>query len=175
MNFTKIDTIAAIDVGVGGAISHWRNDGNISVVNMPKDLKALNGYIAYLKSISENPIVFIEHVQMRPQDAVGGKQFGIVKMLKNYHQIETIVKTNHLPLIPVLPRTWQSRLKIYVRGEDYQVRKKRLKQIAASDYPQIKVTIKNCDALLILKFARFMLQNDPNWVTERFPEDFELF
>ena len=174
MDFSKIDTILGIDPGMGGAIAMWR-DNKISTVYMPKTLKDLNDYLHYVEEISEDPIVFVEHVQMRPQDSQGGKQFGIVKMLKQYHQLESYIKSNHLALIPAYPITWQTRLKIHIKGEDYQQRKKRFKEIAQEWNPDIKVTLKNCDALLILKFGRFMLQNDPKWVSERFPQDYKLF
>lgn len=173
MDYTIFDTIVAIDVGLGGAIAMWR-DGRITVVKMPRDLRELSRYIEYIQSISKNPIVFCEHVQMRPQDSQGGKQFGIVKMLKNYHQIETLIKSKSMPFIPVLPITWQTRLKIYIRGEDYQERKKRLKKISQDFHPELKVTLKTCDALLILRFARHMMQNETAWIDERFPRDYKL-
>lgn len=174
MDYSIIDTIIAIDVGAGGAIAMWR-DGKITVVNMPKNLTDLSEYIGYIKSISHKPILFCEHVQMRPQDSQGGKQFGIIKMLKNYHQIEALIKNAHLPFIPVVPRTWQSKLKIHISREDYQVRKKRYKNIAQEWHKELKVTLKNCDALLILRFARYVLQNEPKWIDERFPRDYMLF
>jgi hypothetical protein len=111
---------------------------------------------------------------MRPSDSKGGKQFGIVKMLKNYHQIETLIKGSRMPFIPVMPITWQTRLKIYIKGEDYGERKKRLKEISQGFYPELKVTLKTCDALLILRFARHMLQNETAWIDERFPKDYML-
>jgi len=173
MDYTKIDTIIAIDVGLGGAIAMWR-DGKITVVKMPREFNDLARYIEYVKSISENPIVFCEHVQMRPNDSKGGKQFGIVKMLKNYHQIETLIRGSRMPFIPVMPITWQTRLKIYIKGEDYQERKKRLKEISQGFHPELKVTLKTCDALLILRFARYMMQNETSWIDERFPKDYML-
>ena len=174
MDFSTIDTVVGIDPGKGGAIAMWR-DGKITAVNMPKTLKELNDYLHYIEEISVKPIVFIEHVQARPSDMIGGKGFGIIKMLKQYNEVTAYIKSNHLPLIPTYPISWQSKLKIKVKGEDYDTRKKRFNKIAKEWHPEIKVTLKNCDSLLLLRFGRFMLENNPDWVTERFPEDYELF
>lgn len=174
MQLNNIDTVVGIDPGIGGAIAMWRG-GKISVVCMPKTLKDLNDYLHYIEEISENPIVFLEHVQARPDDMKGGKAFGIIKMLKQYNELTAYIKSNHLPLIPSYPITWQTKLKIHVRGEDYEKRKKRFKKIAQDWHSEIKVTLKNCDALLILRFGRLMLENNPDWVCERFPKDYKNF
>jgi len=168
------DTIVGIDPGLGGGIAYWR-DGIIKAVTMPRGLSELNSFLAYLREISENPIVFIEHVQMRPQDSQGGKQFGIVKMLKQYNELCAYLKSNHLPYIQTMPITWQTRLKVHQRGEEYTKRKSRYNKIAKEWHPEVKITGKTCDAVLILRFGRMMLSSQPDWVVERYPLDFKLF
>jgi hypothetical protein len=174
MDFSNIDLVVAVDPGKGGAISVYRNK-IITTVYMPKTEKDLNDYFKYLREISENPILFCEHVQARPSDMIGGKAFAIIKMLKQYNELSFCIKSHHIPLIPVYPITWQTRLKIHIKGEDYGERKKRLKLVAQEFHPELKVTLKNCDSILILRFARYMLQNDPDWVSDRFPQDYKLF
>lgn len=171
----KTDTIMGIDPGMGGGIAIWRNQ-QIKALNMPRDLKGLNDYFKYIRDISNYPITFIEHVQMYLDDIKEtGKQFGIVKLLAQYENVKDALKLNHIPLIPVYPITWQSKLRIRIKGEDKKIRKDRYKEIAQLENPGLRVTKKNCDALLILKFARLMLKNEPQWVAERFPLDYKLF
>ena len=169
-----LDAIIGIDPGKGGAIALYRNN-KTTVVGMPQDDKDLKDFFSYLVDITENPIVFIERVQMRPSDAHGGKQFGILKMIRQYDSIVHRIKDCRMPFIPVTGQSWQKKQGLHIKGEDYQKRKRRLKEAAQVLYPEQKVTLKNCDALLILRFARFILQNDRKWVEERFPLDFRLF
>lgn len=174
MELRTIDTIIAVDVGAGGGIAVWR-DGKITTYNMPKNLKDLNVLFSYLAEISDNPICFIEQVQMYLGDAKGGKQFGIVKMLANFEQLKAIISVNKIPFIPVYPITWQSKLKLRIKGEEKAVRKRRYKEVAQLENQHLRVTMKTCDALLILKFARIVLENDKNWVLERLPENNSIF
>ena len=174
MDFSNIDLIIAIDPGKGGGIAIYRN-GNINAVNMPKNAKEMHEYFTYLNSISKNPICFIEEVSMFAGDqAKGGKSFNIAKMLMQFEQIKSMLSICNIPTIKVHPLTWQSRLKLRIKGEEKPARKKRYKQIAQQEQPHLKVTLKSCDSLLILKFGRLVLQNDTNWISDRLAEDYKL-
>ena len=174
MDLQTIDTIISIDVGAGGGIAIWR-DGKITIVNMPKSLDDLNKFFAYWVEISKNPICFIEHVNMYLSDSKDGKQFGIVKMLDNYSNLKSMLTVNNIPFLPVYAITWQTKLKLKIKGEEKPERKRRYKKIAQKENPGLKVTLKTCDALLILKFGRIMLQNDKKWILDKLQINKSLF
>ena len=64
----KIDCIIGIDPGAGGGLAIWRPNRKTEVKKMPADILELKQYLQYMTSIC-NPIVFIEKVQLRPDDA----------------------------------------------------------------------------------------------------------
>ena len=68
--------------------------------------------------------------------------------------------------------TWQTKLKLRIRGEKVEKaeRKRRYQEKAASCYPEIKVTLWNADALLLMHFGRWALVNDSKWVKANLPE-----
>jgi len=86
-----------------------------------------------------------------------GKQFRIAHMVSGYKMLKQVIEMSGLELIEVHPATWQSKLKLRIKGENKTDRKKRYKDTAQRLYPDIKVTMNNCDALLILKYAEAYL------------------
>jgi len=87
--------------------------------------------------------------------------------LKNhYAEIRACLKINSIPYIEVMPLTWQRYLKIHIKKEDYSIRKHRYQDIAKDLFPQIKVTLKNCDSLLLLEFGEKKLYYDPLWIRQ---------
>lgn len=165
----KIDCIIGIDPGASGGITVWRPNNKEVCQKIPKDLKELKVFLDYYKEIS-NPIVFLEKVQMHKGDAQGGKMFGIEKLIRNYEQLKTTVEIIEIPFIQVHPMTWQSELKLRIKKEEKPARKKRYKEIAQKYYPDLKATMWNCDATLIMHFGRYVLQNNVKWVLENLPQ-----
>lgn len=168
-NKIKIDCIIGIDPGASGGITVWRPNNKEISVKIPKDVKAFKEFLEYYKEVA-NPIVFIEKVQMHKSDAYGGKMFGIEKLIKNLQQLETTIEILEIPFVKVHPMTWQSDLKLRRKGEEKPSRKKRYKEVSQNYYPDLKATMWNCDATLIMHFGRFVLRNNVKWVLENLPE-----
>ena len=152
-----------IDPGKGGAIAKYESGKRIEVINMP-EFEKLCDYFDCQLTICKNPLIIIEKVQVRPGDEVGGKQFAIEKMLRQYTELITVIKTRKIPYIEVHPISWQSYLKIKIGGEERNVRKRRYCDISKDLYPALKVTLKNCDALLLIEFARRKLKYEKQWL-----------
>lgn len=172
----KIDTIIAIDAGANGGIVTYK-DGQTKAIKMPKTAKELRPLLEYHKE-NGNPIIFIEKLSVRPDDVSAGadgninmgKMFRIQKMMQNFEQLKAVIDTTEILYVQVHPMKWQNGLKLRIKGEEKKDRKKRYKDVAQTFYPNIKATMWNCDALLILHFARKVLINDIKWVKQQLPE-----
>ena len=163
----KIDCIIGIDPGAGGGIAVWRPNKKTEVIKMPKDILRLKEYLEYMNGIC-NPLVFIEKVQLRPDDVADnpGKVYRIQQMLNAFQSLKDCVSFCGIPFVLVHPQKWQNELKLKLKGEEKPERKKRYQRAAQSYYPEISVTLWNADALLILHFGRYILNKSPEWVLE---------
>ena len=162
--------IIACDPGVSGGIAKWSD--RIEVWNMPGSLDDLCDYFDYQKSICKNPLVILEKVQLWQGDENNkqgqnvGRQFRIQKMLNQYAELRSAIRSRGFQYIEVSPVSWQSFLSIRIKGEERVIRKRRFKDIASDWYPSVKVTLNNADALLLVEFMRRKLKYNPLWVTQ---------
>jgi len=167
------DLIIGIDPGAGGGIVYYK-EGIVKAVRMPMVAKDMQEYLKYLKSISEFPIVFIESLAYRRSDRnYPGKDFQIQKMLSHYERLCTTMQLTDILYIPVFPVTWQTYLHLKIsKEEEHDERKRRYKIAAQHYYPKLKVTLWNCDALLLIEFGRRKLKFDMDWIIDKLPEGF---
>lgn len=177
----KIDCIIGIDPGATGGIAMWRPNSEVVTIKMPKELMDLRDWLEYVKTISESPLVFIEKVQMRPDDILPaetpdehranmGKAYRIQIMLQNFQRLKDILEFSDVPYIQVHPMSWQSFLHVRKKGEDKKDRKNRYKKYATENYPSIKVNLWNADALLLMHFGRLKKTAEPHWILENLPK-----
>lgn len=170
MNKITIDCIIGIDPGKNGGIAVWRPNHKTEVIKMPGDLMELRQWFDYMKSICR-PLVFVEKVQLRPDDVNDnpGKAFRVQKLLSEFEKLKTIIAMCDVPFVLAHPQKWQNELKLRVKGEEKPERKKRYQRVAADYYPDVKATLWNADALMIMHFGRYILHNNPRWVLENLP------
>ena len=168
MNRLDFDCICGIDPGSNGGIAVWRPNQPLQTIKMPKDLSELRGYLQYIKEITKSPIVFLEKVQLRADDVKDnpGKAFRIQQLLMAFQRLKDYIEVENIPYVQVHPVTWQSFLKLRKKGEEKKERKDRYKMAAGHYYPNVKPTLWNADALLIMHFGRLKCKNDPDWVSE---------
>ena len=161
----KYDLIIAIDPGKSGAITIFFK-GEVGSFPMPYTHKEQEEFFNYLNGVSENSICFLERVSLRSDDvSVPGKAFVIQKMLNHFQQLKTMLTVNKIKYVLISPRTWQKKLNlISLKEETKTERKNRYKIAAKNKFPQLKVILKNCDALLILLCGFLMLKNEPGAV-----------
>lgn len=174
----KINCVIGIDPGTNGGIAVFIPGNPVKAVKMPRDITDLADFLSYYKEIS-NPIIFLEKLSVRPDDVgVGpdgkpnmGKIYRIQKLMANYEHLKALIETAGIPYVMVHPMTWQTKLKLRVRGqqEEKAERKRRYASKAGELYPGVKVTLWNADALLIMHFGRYALVNETNWVRENLP------
>lgn len=178
-------TIIGIDPGKSGAITHIKLDekgnpiGNPNVVRMP-DYDKMNDYIKSITDDIDRTICFIEKLNVRHDDMVGGKMFGIQKMMKGYNYLTAALSNNKIGFIEVHPSTWQSGLKLILpkeqrKKESKPERKMRYKDVAQSKFKATKCYLWNCDALLILHFGWEKVMFDKSYMMKNLPGvDYDL-
>lgn len=177
----KIDCIIGIDPGAAGGIVVWRPNHNATAIKMPKDINEIRDFLNYYKEIC-TPIVFLEKLSVRPDDVtVGdagvnmGKLYRIQKMMANFEQLKAIISVCDVPFVMAHPMKWQDELKLRAKisrkKEEKSERKRRYKEIAGNLYPELKPTLWNADATLIMHFGRYILRNNPGWVRQNLPSN----
>lgn len=175
----RISAVVGIDPGASGGIVTWRPNHNITAIKMPEDINGIRDYLNYLKTIC-SPIVFLEKISVRPDDITPvadgfnmGKLYRIQKMLANFEQLKATIAVCDVPFVMVHPMKWQNELKLRAKTtrkkEEKNERKRRYKEIAGNLYPELKPTLWNADATLIMHFGRYILRNNPDWVRENLP------
>ena len=174
----KINCVIGIDPGAGGGIAVYIPGDNTKVARMPKDITDLRDFLSYYKA-NYKPIVFLEKLSVRPDDvmvegdkAAMGKLYRIQRMMANFEHLKALIETSGIPYVLTHPLTWQTKLKLRVRGqhEEKADRKRRYKEVAQKHYPEVDVTLWNADALLLMHFGRWALVNEPKWVRANLPE-----
>ncbi|WP_303841548.1 hypothetical protein [Selenomonas ruminantium] len=173
----KTNCIIGIDPGASGGIAIYIPGQLVRVVKMPKDPADFRDLLGYYKE-NYTPLVFMEKLTVRPDDiavqagaANMGKLYRIQKMIANFEHMKALMEADGIPFVLVHPQSWQTRLKLRTRGEheEKDVRKRRYQAYAASQYPSVRVTLWNADALLIMHFGRWALVNDLQWVKSNLP------
>lgn len=174
----KINAVIGIDPGANGGIALYKPNKPVEVFKMPKDINELRNLLIHEKEIG-NPIVFLEKLSVRPDDVSVenggvnmGKLYRIQKMIGNFEQLKAMITFCSVPFVLVHPMKWQNELHLRQKGvkEEKADRKRRYRDIAGRFYPEVKPTLWNADALLIMHFARYVLQNNPEWVLQNLPE-----
>lgn len=170
MNF---DCVIGIDPGSNGGIAVWRPNQKVQTIKMPKNLMDLREYFQYIKTVAKNPIVFLEKVQLRSDDiqANPGKAFRIQNLLMLFRQLKDIMEVEGIPHCLVHPISWQTYLKLRKKNEDKTERKNRYKDAAGHYYPEVKPTLWNADAIMLMHFGRLKQQREPEWIKKNLPSD----
>lgn len=149
-----------IDPGVRGGIAVISND-LVYVEPIPDTEKELWQLLSAYggEDIRDNVYVTIEKVQGyigkdKGQSGLGrsmftfGYQYGIATMAV----VASGIREDHFQKIP--PKKWQNPFLEGYSKMPYRQRKNRLKEIAASLFPTIKITLAVADALLIAEYSR---------------------
>ena len=171
-NKIKIDCILGIDPGAQGGIAVYIPGQHAKTVKMPKDVRDLRDFFQYYAD-NYRPMAFLEKLSVRPDDVKDnpGKIYRIQQMLANFEHLKVLLESAGIPYVLVHPISWQTKLKLRIKGqhEEKAERKRRYKEVAEKNYPEVKVTLWNADALLIMHFGRWAIVNDESWVLANLP------
>jgi len=139
----------AIDPGVGGGIAYIDTDGSVHALPMPDTVGDLRVQLEILCTAEHTaPVVFLEEL---PKFA--GKMSGssMATMFRNYGRIEGLLSSYRARIEYLPPKKWQQALGLGDKKTHGNRWKAHLKGRAQALYPQLSVTLKTADALLILE------------------------
>jgi hypothetical protein len=143
----------AIDPGVGGGIAYIDTDGSTHALPMPGTLHDMDTQLmilctAHNTTSADTPTVFLEEL---PKFA--GKMSGssMATMFRNYGRIEGLLAAYGARIEYLPPKKWQSILGLGDKKTHGDRWKAHLKGRAQALYPNLSVTLKTADALLILE------------------------
>lgn len=151
----------AIDPGVGGGIAYIDTDGSTHALPMPGTLHDMDTQMMILctqhnTTSADTPTVFLEEL---PKFA--GKMSGssMATMFRNYGRIEGLLAAYGARIEYLPPKKWQQALGLGEKKTHGPRWKAHLKGRAQALYPQLTVTLKTADALLILEAGRKLTTN----------------
>jgi len=142
----------SIDPGVGGGIAYIDTDGSTHALPMPSTLHDISKELHLLSRCTFGPVtVFLEEL---PKFA--GKMSGssMATMFRNYGRIEGILAAYGARIEYLRPQVWQKALGLGDKKTHGGRWKAHLKGRAQALYPQLTVTLKTADALLILEAGK---------------------
>lgn len=148
--------ILGIDPGVGGGIAIFYPDGK-------KEALAFDKVLTYVDIFENIKNVAKEHgwdtfavlelltgFQQQRVKMPGALSF---KMGENYGKIQGWLESFKIPFEKVTPAKWQIGLTGVKAEKDYSKKKRLLCLLAKQQFPDVKPTMKTCDAILIAKYA----------------------
>jgi len=141
-----------IDPGLGGGIAVNYATDKVYTFNMPQDVDDLRDLAERITYPDSSNTVYIEDVP-----PFAGKQLPGARMFRlgeNCGVIRGIFSGLYIKTVLVRPQEWQGALGLKKeKGMEQSAWKRELKQAAQELYPDIKVTLKTADALLIMHYG----------------------
>ena len=135
-----------VDVGANGGVVALGMDGELTAFSMPRGdaniadlLVSLNPYAAYVEKVTG----YIGRAHPASRMFNFGVNFGVI--LGALHGMGSEVDL-------IRPQEWQKPLGL-PKAEDKMEHKRALKREADKLFPNLKLTMKTCDAALILHYA----------------------
>ena len=139
----------AIDPGVSGGIAY--TDGNsVQALPMPATVHDLRQTLAILCQ-GGTPTVFLEEL---PKFAGRMSGSSMATMFRNFGRIEGILAAYNARIEYLRPQVWQKALGLGDKKTHGDRWKAHLKGRAQALFPNLDVTLKTADALLILEAGR---------------------
>ena len=138
--------ILGIDPGVGGGFVLMDNLTPVQVGLYVSEQM----FIEHMEEVTSEGVdaAFIEKVNAFPGQGVASTW----KFAQNYGFERGVIRTLKIPLHEVLPQKWQKGLGI-PQVKEKTKRKAALKDVAGRLFPQVKWTLKTCDAALIAHYG----------------------
>lgn len=163
----KLDShewVLAVDPGAAGGIARLWGSGEVEAWNMPTGEEAIAEFFRERLSESGCRSVFIEKVWGRQ----GNSARSNTTFMTHYGVLRGCLFTSRIdycppvPVVDVLPSEWQKKLGAPKMSRDKALKastrksqhKNALKLMALGMFPDAKVTLKTCDALLIVEYGR---------------------
>lgn len=141
-------SIVAIDPGANGGFAIEGYDWDeIKVLKMPDTYPAILDLLQKLSMEMIRPRAFIEDVGYHVR---GNNASASCKFARHVGHIEMALYAVNMPVQRVRPVDWQRK---FTLPKDKKQRKRKMKELMAAQYPYLKVTDWNADALGILTWV----------------------
>jgi len=140
--------IVAIDPGVSGGIA-YEDGGTVHALPMPATLGDLADLIRILAA--DGPTFWLEEL---PKFAGKMSASSMGVMFRNFGRVEALIASARCRIEYITPQRWQKALNLGDKATHGNRWKAHLKGRAQVLFPQLDVTLKTADALLILEAAR---------------------
>lgn len=144
--------IIAIDPGAAGGIAiHAEGKVSASKLDEQESFELIRGYLPSDGTSPEDIMCYMEQVG----GYIGKEQPGsmMFNFGNGYGYWRGVLKALDIPLTLVPPQKWQRAVAPGVARLDYNVRKRALKELAQSWFPDLDVTLALADALCLLRYA----------------------
>ena len=149
--------IVAIDPGVNGGIAVYNRDtSEVSTLNMPASPQAisaiLRSYVEEAEANEDRALIIIEEVPLFLATACPSVS-SMAKLQRNYGILVGCAISTGATVKTVTPQEWQKHIGAGHKKTYGDKWKAHLKELAQEAFPNLCVTLKTADALLILKGA----------------------
>lgn len=145
-----------IDPGRSGASVVMHDDGEIEQLRHDADDVVIADWYEEQRLCD---FCVLEHVWSRPND-VHAAAFGFAEQ---YGFLQGLMVANRIPYEKVSPQKWQKAVGCIVdRSVTTHVQKKNFHKAKAAElFPEIKITHRNADALMLVHYAKMVWDNKP--------------
>ncbi len=146
-----------IDPGVSGGVSVQYPDGTVKAFSCPETVHEMASLLKEIPNYDWDYVAVLEFVHAMPGQGVTSMfTFG-----KNYGRWQGILAALQIPYKLIRPREWQkyfggmpTKKKNEKASKHQQRRKTHLKELAQSRHPELKITLKTADAVLLMDYGR---------------------
>lgn len=148
-----ISTVLAVDPGQAGGLAVWNQDNGIELHPMPDNMMEFADLIEHHVGADASAFVYMEQVggYIKGNPAPGSAMFNFGR---GYGFVQGYCYAKGLPVVLVTPQRWLKHHHFNGGGLKSEDRKRRLKELAQRLHPGLKgITLKTCDALLLLGYA----------------------
>jgi hypothetical protein len=145
--------VIAIDPGASGGFAVWTpRDRRITLHAMPDNDERICKILRDVKTDWPDTRVYLELVggYIQGKERPGSRMFNFGD---GYGYLRGCCDMAGMPPQLITPQKWQKPLSV-PQGLTGPVRKRWLHQEAQRHFPKLKITLKTCDALLLLEFVR---------------------
>lgn len=145
-----------IDPGASGGLACFSSGSRNIAIPMPATERDVWDWFSRNSWDSESAFAVIEKVGGFLQGSAGNIGSAMFRFGANYGMLRAFLIAAGIPFEEVTPQRWQKALGISPRKrtEGKGQWKNRLKQKAQQLFPQERVTLATCDALLIAEYCR---------------------
>jgi len=144
--------VIGVDPGLGGGIAVKYADNNVFTFSMPGDVEPLRELVERITYPDSLNTAYVEDVPPFVGNPLPGAR--MFRLGESCGLIRGVLSTLYIKTVLVRPQEWQGGLGLKrEKGQAQAAWKRTLREAAQELYPDIRVTLKTADALLIMHYG----------------------